>query len=166
MEPEKGEIKSETKVSLGEKRFNEIKRLEHCTINNRSVNVGDLIFNLMTQVADHQPDFIEAYLPKFMWKLIKCYINSDYSRFWSLKGYAEGISRFSQTILDYDAPLLPRIFFQCVIKPLMKCSIIKVEDIKWLPTNIENIPSAKCHYALLFLFINYHIDQDDIDRCK
>lgn len=55
------EEKPQTKVSLGEKCFNEIKKLEKC-----NVNVGDLIFNLMTQVAEFSPESVEASLPKVM----------------------------------------------------------------------------------------------------
>lgn len=64
LDPEEVETKPQTKVSLGEKCFNEIKRLERCSTNDRYVNVGDLIFNLMSQVADHPPDSVEASLPK------------------------------------------------------------------------------------------------------
>ena len=48
----------------------------------------------------------------------------------------------------------------------MALNFVKIEEIKWLPADIENISSAKSHYALLLYIINQLTNKSDVDRFK
>lgn len=48
----------------------------------------------------------------------------------------------------------------------MALNFVKIEEIKWLPEDIENISSSKSHYALLLYIINQLSDKSDVDKFK
>lgn len=48
----------------------------------------------------------------------------------------------------------------------MDLNFVKIEEIKWLPADIENISSSKSHYALLLFVIDRLTDKGVIDKFK
>jgi hypothetical protein len=86
----------------------------------RYTNVSDLLLILFQSVADDNPEILDTYLPKVIGYLLE---NGKSSRkrsaFWSNDYYMYGVSRFAQSISEYDSPRLPAIFFFSLIKPLM-----------------------------------------------
>lgn len=123
----------------------------------KNVNVSDLIFHLLVGVADKSPEILQTNLPVVLDHLITNGRQPESkSQFWSKENFTLGVSRFAQIITTYDSPLLPSIFFNCVIATLMNKKQITFEKLVLVPLGQDDadVGSTKPYYALIVWILN------------
>lgn len=118
----------------------------------KPVNVSDLIFHLLVGVADKSPEILQTNLPVVLDHLITNGRQPESKTpFWNKDNFTSGVSRFAQIISTYDSPLLPNIFFNCVIATLMNKKQINLEKLVLVPPGPDDadVGSSKPYYALI-----------------
>ncbi len=126
--------------------------------------VSDLLYTLFVNVADENPEKLETYLPQAISHLLEQGKSADSkSKFWSKENYTNAVTKFAQTISQYDSPKLPGIFFNSLVKPLIEKNMLNWKGIVLLPKDTEEVNSSKPYFALIYFILNEYKREKNVE---
>ncbi len=116
-------------------------------IEERSVDIGDLLYHLLTAVFEMEEAFLRTHLPSVVEDVVAAALPA--------KSITRGVSRFLQEISDLatDVPHLPRILFDHVLKPLLDRKSLAFGQIAWANEDENELFSFAGHFKIFAMVL-------------
>lgn len=130
----------------------------------KQIKGEDVFVAFMGKVINESSEKLDEYFAVFMQDWIASKAMRDI-------GWVNGVSKFIQQLEGFveDLPILPKLFGEKVVVPLMKAGQISLRDIKWAPTDEEDkefLYNVTGHYRVAALILEYQFTQLGEEQIK
>lgn len=148
VEAEEAEEEIEDKPVKKGPDFKDIRELiDNVQIDEKPLEIGDIIFNLMTAINDQSEEHLSTYLPMFVDDMVAAKMTTV--------SITRGVGRFMQEMSDLatDVPRLPHIFFHSFIKPLIEKQRLDLKTIVWAYENQDDLFAFGGHFKIFAMLL-------------